>query len=373
MTSRPLRLAIDTGPLYGHRTGVAVAVDGMLHGLEQRADVSTAPYLVSFRSDPQSGHRRLPVPGIVASHLWSRIDHPRADRWLRDVDVVHGTNYVAPPTGLPTVISVYDCWFLSHPELATPMVRRAAATLRRAVDRGAWIHASSDATAHTARSLLQTDRVATVRLGPPPAPAAAEDLTTPTIAGQLAAKLEGHPFVVSIATEERRKALPVLVGAFEIVAGDDANVHLVLAGAAGTETDTITEAIEALAAPIRARVHRLGRVDEMTKHWLIRHASTLAYPSLDEGFGFPILESQLAGTPVVASATGAIPEIAGTAAVLVEGHRPDDFANGLRRVLASGVERLGLIEAGYRNAGRFSWDATASGLVELYQRALESS
>jgi glycosyltransferase involved in cell wall biosynthesis len=368
MTTSPLRLAIDTGPLYGHRTGVAVAVDGMMRCLQQRDELTIEPYLVSFRSAPLAGHRRLPVPGIVASHLWSRMDRPRADRWLRDVDVVHGTNYVAPPTGLPTVISVYDCWFLAHPELATPIVRRAGSTLRRAVERGAWIHASSDATAQTARDLLQTDRVVTIHLGPPPAPAAAGELPTPTIADRLA----GRQFVVSIATEERRKALPVLVEAFGLVAADDPAIHLALAGAAGTETDEITKAIDHLPPPIGARVHRLGPVDEPTKHWLIRHASTLAYPSLDEGFGFPILESQLAGTPVVASAAGAIPEIAGSAAVLVDGHRPEDFAAGLRRMLASGVDRLGYIEAGYRNAGRFSWDATASGLVELYQRAMDA-
>ena len=367
MTTTPLRLAVDAGPLYGHRTGVAAAVDGMMQAFAQRDDLVIEPYLTSFRSQPHPGHRRLPIPGTAASHLWSRFDRPRADRWLGDVDLVHGTNYVAPPTRRPTVISVYDCWFLAHPELATPVVRRAGATLRRAVARCAWVHTSSDATADAARVLLDTDRVVTVHLGPPPTRSAAIALEQPPAADEFA----GKSFVVAIATEERRKALPVLVQAFALFADDDAS-HLVLAGAAGDDSETISKAIDALSPAVRTRVHRLGPIDDSAKHWLLRNAAALAYPSLDEGFGFPILESQAAGTPVVASRTGAITEVAGSAAILVEGHHPEAFATGLREVLASGVRRLGMIEAGYRNVTRFSWDRTATGLVDLYRRAVEA-
>lgn len=368
MTTDPLRLAVDAGPLYGHRTGVAAAANGIMQALERRHDVAVEPYLVSFRSTPTVRHRRLPLPGTVASHLWSRADHPRADRWLGDVDLVHGTNYVAPPTRLPTVISVYDCWFLAHPELAASVVRRAGATLRRAVRRGAWIHTSSHATAEVARSLLDTDRVVTVHLGPPPAPSTNVELAQP----QAALGFAGSQFVVSIATEERRKALPLLVQAFSLHAADNDASHLVMAGGTGNDSDAITAAIEDLPASVRSRVHRLGRIDDDTKHWLLRHAAALAYPSFDEGFGFPILESQLAGTPVVASRAGAIAEVAGAAALFVDEHHPEAFAAGLGRVLSNGVERLGLIEAGYRNAARFSWDKTADGLVDLYQTALET-
>jgi len=368
MSTQSLRLALDAGPLYGHRTGVATAVDGMMQALERCDHVTVKPYLVSFRSTPSVGHSRLPLPGVVASHLWSRVDRPRADRWLGDVDLVHGTNYVAPPTRLPTVISVYDCWFLAHPDKATPVVRRAGAALQRAVRRGAWIHASSDATAQGARSLLGTDRVVTVALGPPPKPSAGIKVGQP----QSASPFAGSSFVVAIATEERRKALHVLVQAFNLVADRHQESHLVLAGGPGDDSDAVTAAIEALPASIRSRVHRLGRVDDDTKHWLMRNAAALAYPSLDEGFGFPILESQSAGTPVVASRVGSIAEVAGTAAVLVDGHHPEAFAAGLDRVLTGGVERLGLIEAGYRNVTRFSWEQTASGLTDLYRQVIEA-
>lgn len=364
--STPLRVAIDVGPLYGHRTGVGTAVAGMHAELGQRTDVDLVPYLVSFRSEPQPGHRKLPVPGIVASWLWSATSRPRADRWLPGVGLVHGTNYVAPPTAIPTVVSVYDCWFLLHPEQASPLVRRAGRQLRRSVDRGAWVHASSEATASRARELLGTDRVVAIHLGPPdPLPAASDP---PPVAAAIA----GRPFVLAIGTEERRKGLPLVVAAFGDVAVANPEALLVLAGAPGDDTASLGDAIDALAPDVATRVHRLGVVDTHTKGWLLRHASVLAYPSLDEGFGFPILEAQAAGTPVVACDVGSVGEVAGDGAVLVEGRAVDDFAEALDGVLSGRTGRLGLIEAGHRNVHRFSWTTTADRLVTLYRTAAEA-
>lgn len=368
MTDQPLRLAIDIGPLYGHRTGVGVATGGIVDALSDRGDIALDPYLVSFRSRPDDTHRKLPIPGILASHLWSRSDRPAADRWLDD-DVVHGTNYVAPPSRHPTVVSVYDCWFLRHPELAAPVVRRAARTLRRVVARGGWIHASSTATAREAAELLDTDRVATVHLGPPTASPAGHELAPPACGTDLA----GRPYVVAIGTEERRKDLPLLVGAFRELADRHDDVRLVLAGAEGDQSTEVTGAIEAAGADVARRIHRLGPIGEHDKQWLLRQATALAYPSLDEGFGFPILEAQLAGTPVVARAVGAVPEIAGDGAVLVAERDAGLFADALDRVLTDGALRLGLLESGNRNLLRFSWAEAANGLIDLYTRAREAT
>lgn len=365
MTSSPLDIAIDIGPLYGHRTGVGVAVDGMIRALSERDDVRLDPYLVSFRSAPEAGHRRLPVPGIIASHSWSRTDRPRADRWLRDADVLHGTNYLAPPSSTPTVVSVYDCWFLANPRDASPIVRRAGAALRRRVARGAWIHASSDATADRVRELLGTDRVRTVLLGAPGLDEAATG-ERPAVADDIG----GRPFVVCVATEERRKGLPLLVDAFEHLAGDHHDVCLVLAGAPGDDSEAIQAAIDRTGSDTRARIHRLGPVDEGVKQWLVRHASLLAYPSIDEGFGFPVLEAQALGTPVVATNVGSVTEIAGDAAVLVDGRDAMTFASAIERVFTDGGLRLGLIESGFRNVGRFRWETTAEQLTELYRDAI---
>src|SRR6185312_5510739 len=106
------------------------------------------------RARPTAGERRLPLPAALAHELWRRSDHPRVDRWVPEVDVVHGTNYVVPPSRRARLVSVYDCWFLRHPESAHRDVRRAGDVLRRAIGTGAAVHTSSQATADALGELL---------------------------------------------------------------------------------------------------------------------------------------------------------------------------------------------------------------------------
>jgi glycosyltransferase involved in cell wall biosynthesis len=147
----------------------------------------------------------------------------------------------------------------------------------------------------------------------------------------------------------------------------------VLAGADGDDSRAVEHAVAALPASARDRVLRIGAVDDATKHWLLRRAAVLAYPSLDEGFGFPILEAQLAATPVVASDVGAVSEIGGDGVLLVGARDPAAFAGALGRAIADGGLRLGLIEAGQRNVRRFDWADTAERLVALYRGLVAES
>jgi glycosyltransferase involved in cell wall biosynthesis len=146
----------------------------------------------------------------------------------------------------------------------------------------------------------------------------------------------------------------------------------VLADAAVDASPHIDAAIERAPADVRDRIVRLGRIDDPTKHWLLRHASALAYPSLDEGFGFPIVEAQLAGTPVIATDVGAVREIGGDGVLAVPPGDTAALGAAIARVLDDGVLRLGLLEAGHRNVRRFDWHRTAADMVELYRTAVEA-
>jgi glycosyltransferase involved in cell wall biosynthesis len=353
-----LRVAVDVGPLHGHRTGIGAATQHLLDALGERDDVDVVPYLVSYRAKPVPPQRRVPVPAAFAQRWWARLDGPKVDRWLGRPDVVHGTNYVVPPTKAPRLVSVYDCWFLTHTELATPDVQRAGHVLRRNVASGAHVHASSEATAEVVRELLGTDRVSVVHLGPLPADAAEPE----PVAG-----LQGRPFVVAIGTIERRKGLPGLVEAFGLVAGDQPDLHLVLAGAPGDDEGPVRSAIAELPVDVRGRVLVPGAVSAGERAWLLAHATVLAYPSLDEGFGFPVLDAQAAGVPVVATRAGSIPEIAGDGATLVEVRDARALAEAMARTVADDAHRAALVAAGTANLARFDWARTAAELVGLYR------
>jgi glycosyltransferase involved in cell wall biosynthesis len=211
--------------------------------------------------------------------------------------------------------------------------------------------------------------VLTIPLGLPPAPPELAALPAPAISGSL----RGDPFVLAIGTEERRKALPLLVEAFSSIAGGHAGLRLVLAGAEGDDSPAVEGAIAAAPPDIRERVMRIGAVDDATKHWLLRRSAVLAYPSLDEGFGFPILEAQLAATPVVASDVGAVGEIGGDGVLLVPQRDASAFAASLSRAISDIGLRLGLIEAGQRNVRRFDWGETAARLAALYRDMRDES
>jgi len=364
-----MRIALDTGPLHGHRTGVGVAAEEFLAGLTAHRATTPVPYVVSFRARLRPDERRLGLPAALTSRLWAVADRPSTDRWFRDVDLIHGTNYCVAPSRLPTVVSVYDCWFLANPDSASPPVARAGQALRRAAARGAMIHVSSQATAAAARHHLGTDRVEVIHLGPPatgtdPDP----DRSAPGAALPVA---PGVPFIVSIATIERRKSIPTLIDAFALLAADQRSLHLVVAGANGDDGAQVAQRLAALPREVVSRIHLMGPVDAATKHELLSRATVLAYPSLDEGFGFPILEAQRYSLAVVGTRAGSIPEVGGAGVELCAPGDPDDLARALDLTVRDDAHRRDLIAAGVRNLERFSWQRSVDELVQLYRRVID--
>jgi glycosyltransferase involved in cell wall biosynthesis len=340
-------------------------VSHQLAALAATGEVDTFGYLSSFRAPLPDNCRRLRYPARIALALWAHSDHPRADRALRGADVVHGTNYVVPPTRLPTVVTVPDTSLITSPTLVLPIVRRFVPVLQRAVARGAWVHAISDHVADQIRVLLDTDRVRTVHL-------AAPDRHERSVERPQVPGLERHPYIVFIGAREPRKNLPRLVSAFGMVAGELPDVRLVLAGPSGPGSAAVDAAIDTLARTAAGRVIVTDYLPGSVRDALVDHAAVFAYPSLDEGFGLPLLEAMGAGVPVVAGDAGALPEVAGGAAVMVDPLDVESIAEGLRRAITDDDLRAQLVEAGHRRVEKFTWSDTAAGLIGLYREAVES-
>ncbi|MGA9275758.1 glycosyltransferase family 4 protein [Ilumatobacter sp.] len=365
-----VQVAIDAGPLHGPRTGIGNAVVWTIDGLRAAGrsgavdDITLLPYVISMRARLDRGESRLPVPAAVAHRLWARRSILPMDRWLGHPDVVHGTNYVVPPSRAPRIVSVYDCWFVEHPDDAHPDVARAGAVLRRSIADGAHVVTSSEATSARVRELFDAPSVHTVHLGPPPYDPA-QRRSAPALGDRDA------PFVLALGTLERRKNIPTLVEAFRRVADEHPTVQLRIAGRDGDDSAGVDAAIARLPDAVQRRIIRHRGVTEPVKHWLLDRASVLAYPSLDEGFGFPVLEAQLAGTPVVASSAGSIPEVAGTGALLSLPLDRDALAANLFWAIANPTKRAALIERGRANVERFSWERTSTALAGHYRRLAE--
>lgn len=356
----PLVVAFDTGPLHGSLTGVGFATEQMRTALRARGDLELHEYVLSFRADLAPGTTRLPLPAALAQRSWARSGWPRVDRWLGDAQIVHGTNYVVPPSRLPRVVTIHDVWFLRQARSAAPAVVRAGKVMTRALSAGAVAHVPSQATADALLSVVPGARARVVALGPLP-------LGPPTASCPFPG-LGGRPFVLAIGTLERRKNIPRLVEAFARMRHDVEGLQLVLAGTGGDDTGAVHAAVDATRTG--DAVMFAGRVDGADRSWLLRNALALAYPSLDEGFGFPLLDAMQAGVPVVASTAGSIPEVAGDAALLSAPDDVDRLADLLVSACTDDAVRQRLIAAGSSRLAVFDWSHTAAGLTDLYHSVL---
>jgi glycosyltransferase involved in cell wall biosynthesis len=356
-------VAIDVGPTIGAPTGIGRFVSQLLDALGTLPEPPDMHrYVLSFRARLPDGVRRLPYPAGATLRAWGRGDHPRARRPLAGAEVVHGTNYVVPPSGLPSVVTVHDCSFLTHPALVNSTVRAFAPVLQRAVDRGAWVHTPSVFVARQVGELLGTARVRVIPHGPP------DPVTAPEGVAPLPG-LEGRPYVLAVGTREPRKNLTRLVEAFGLLHTEHPELALVLVGQDGPDRPNIDAALAALAPPAAEQVLLTDWVSEDQRAGVLAGACVLAYPSLDEGFGFPLLEAMQAGVPVVAAAAGAIPEVAGDAALLVDPHDPGALAAALVAAATDDEVRGRLVAAGQARLAAFSWPASAGAFAALYRDA----
>jgi len=373
--SRPA-VAIDVTPLLGARSGIGNAVGEItaaLQGLE--AAPPLVPYTLSLRArqmraDVPSDTRFVPLPARVLLRSWAHSDVPRIDRWLHPAAVVHATNYLAPPSRLPTLVSVYDCSFVRYPELCTPEVLALVPIVRRAIARGATVHTGSEFVATEIDELFgpglrSSGRLVVIPLGVPPLGTAAR------MPDDVVSAVGAAPYVLAIATLEPRKNLPHLVSAFGSLAARHPDLRLVIAGRDGPARPAVDGAIARLAPDAARRVVLAGHVDDAGRRALLDHAAVLAYPSIYEGFGFPLLEAMSADVPVVAARAGSIPEVAGDAALLVEPTDDDGLAAAIDRVLTDDTIRGELVARGHDRLGAFSWTETARSLAACYRKLAE--
>jgi len=379
-----VRLALDATPLLGPGTGVAQFTAGAMRALVARPGMEVFAYALSWRGRtylrealPTGVTSGWAVPARPLLWAWARTDVVTAERIIDTddgIDVVHGTNFVVPPTRhAARVVTVHDLTCVRYPELCTRTTLRYPALIRRAVRTGAWVHTPSAFVAAEVCDVfgVPAERVRAVPHGAPvPAPPGeAGEAGASAATGRAHARaLTGcERYVLALGAVEPRKDLPMLVRAWDRVAAERPGLGLVIAGPDAWGTDALTEAIAA--ARHHDRIGRAGYLEGPERLGLLSGAAVLAYPSIYEGFGLPPLEAMAAGVPVVATAAGAVPEVCGDAALIVPVGDADALADALATVLDDGTCAGSLAERGRARAAGFTWERTADGLVSLYEDA----
>ena len=307
-------------------------------------------------------------PARVFQPVSWRLRAPRVEWLAGDFDVLLATNFLPPPTGHMerSVLVAHDLAWAVYPETAPQIDERWRRRFARAVRRcGAVIVPSVSAKGDlVARYRIPEERVHAIAHG---VDASAFAVVTEAQVERVRERFKiAGAYVLFVGGIEPRKNLVGLVRAF---AGSGVDATLVIAGGRvrwfPAEEARVWAEVRKLAEPARSRVVMTGYVSDEDKHVLLAGAEALAYPSLYEGFGFPVIEAMAAGTPVLTSNVSSLPEIAGEDAVLVDPKDERAIAEGLRRLLTDGDLRERLIGPGRARAAGYTWEATARRTAEV--------
>ncbi len=269
-------------------------------------------------------------------------------------DLFHGLNQRLPETSSPAAIATFHDLFVLTGEYSTPEFRaRFAGQARRAAQQAAAIIAVSEFTRQQVITLLDAppEKVHVVHHG------------VRSLAASPGAARE--KIILNVGAIQRRKNIARLVEAFETV---DPSWTLVLAGSAGFGSQEILARIAA--SPARDRIRVLGYVTTAELAGWYSRATIFAFPSLDEGFGMPVLEAMAAGLPVLTANRSALPEVAGDAALLVDPEDTAALAQSLGRLTLDSGLRAHYAGLGRARANGFTWDRAVRETWNVYRTVL---
>jgi glycosyltransferase involved in cell wall biosynthesis len=284
----------------------------------------------------------------------------------------HVIPFRLPPSHLPvSVVTIHDLGYHAFPQTHTFWQRLyIEASTRWSVHVARRVIAVSQATAYDLQRLYHTpaERIRVVH----EAPAQALAVTAEQIAAVRQRYAIERPYSIFVGTIQPRKNVTRLLQAYAWLYRNTAVTwELLFVGASGWLSESLHEQARSLG--LAEQVRFLGYVPDDDLPALVKGALFFSFPSLFEGFGLPVLEAQRYGVPVLTSNNSSLPEVAGDAALLVDPTDVDAIANAMLRLSQDEVLRQQLIEAGYVNVKRFSWEKAAQETMNVLREAASST
>jgi glycosyltransferase involved in cell wall biosynthesis len=346
---KPL-VAIDADVLGRRRTGDETYLANLLRELAPLADRERLAAVTRRPDLVPEGIRAVELPARSQS-LRMAVRLPRLLRKLKPA-LAHFLYVVPPAHRGPSVVTVQDLSFDRLPDLMSRRDRTLFRTfVPRSVRRAERVLTGSEWSKSdlVERYGLSPDRIVVTPYG-------VDSVFHPN--GPRAEQ----PYALFVGGIQPRKDPLAAVEALALLDGE---LKLVVVGAERRGGDEVRSAVTRLG--LEQRVELAGHVERDELATLYRGAACLVFPSRYEGFGLPVLEAMASGTPVVATTAGAVPEVAGDAAVLVDPGDPEALADGIRQALA---DRDRFVAAGLERAKRFSWAETARHTLAVYRELL---
>lgn len=359
-----MQLLIDARLMsQGEGTGVEVYAKNVISRLiDGLPDTPPTLFYNAWRTAPLPPEWLPPRTRVVNWHIPNKLYdlwRPPIDRHIYG-DIVYSPhiNYLQTERA-PRVLTIHDLSFIHYPQFF-PLKYRLWHARQRIAEQA---HAASLIIANSAYT--KADIVNTLGIDPnkvrvawPGIDAPAFDPGTKVQLTPRKQELLRAPYLLVLSTLEPRKNIPAALSAFAALRRDPrfSELNLIVAGGKRWRFSP---------AP-QDGVIWWGGVSDAEKALLYTEAQALLFPSFFEGFGFPPLEAQSYGCPVVASNRSSLPEILGTSALLVDPWRTDRFADALEAILTDAALRNRLIADGLANTRRFDWSTTTCALSDIF-------
>lgn len=307
----------------------------------------------------------------AAASALTGMSFPGTQRLAKQIDLVHAPDHHVPRfKGIPVLATLMDAIPLSNPEWASSQLRGMKNALWKKSSKWAdHIVTISEFSKSEIVKYFKIDdqKISVVPLG------VDERFFNQMSKSELSTALQDlklpEKYFLFIGTLQPRKNLIRVIDAHQCLPLSMRREYpLVIVGRAGWGCDDLLQRLKSL--PEDDPVYWLGGVDDQVKRALLQQATALVFASLSEGFGLPVLEAFAAATPVIASNTTSLPEVAGDAALMVDPVRIDEIAHAMVRIAQSTELSEQLISKGLSRAKSFTWDCCAEKTEAIYRQMI---
>lgn len=376
--------------LEGRRTGVEEYTLGLLENLFDLDKKNE--YVLFFNSWKKPGFdfsvfskfenvqvKQFRIPNKILNFFFWYFAWPKIDHLVGGADLVFLPNIIFNAVSQKTklVITIHDLSFERYPEYFSAKRRwwHIFINSRKICQRANSIVAVS---ASTKNDLLDLYKIAEEKISVVYS-AISEKFKVIDRNNEALIKIKEkynlpYKFILHLGTLEPRKNIISLVKAFNTLQdyaqknnqADLQKYNLVIAGSSGWSNEEIFSEIER--SPFKEKIKFISFVKDEDKEYVYNLASLFAYPSFFEGFGFPPLEAMRCGVPVICGNNSSLPEIVGSAGLLIDADKPDEIYHAMKEILLDDVLRKFLIQEGQKKSAEFGWKKTAQKTLEIFMK-----
>lgn len=377
-----VRVGVNAVPILSPLTGVGQYTYRLITELQQI--LPHKPWLF-YGTDWDQEIRRAAAPGarelnnaikrfVPSPHLVTRfLKQARFSSGVRKhrIDLYHEPAFLAYRFHGPTAVTVHDLSWIRHPEThPAARLREMNRFMPKVIERASHILVDSDFVREEVMRHygVRGDRVTTVLLGVGPEFRPYDESESAPVLAHFG--LQPGRYQLAVGTLEPRKNLATAIAAFSTLPESiRKQFPLVIVGMNGWGMESFSKGLRQMMAD--GEVRMLGYVAQSELPAVVAGARLLVYPSLYEGFGLPPLEAMACGVPVIASRRASLPEVVGTAGVLVEPLDVDAIAQHMQSLIDDAALHASLGKAGQERAKMFTWRKFAHETIAVYKKIVD--